>query len=212
MAERAFDRVRVTIIDGVGCGEASDTRSDYPDDAGVNSLSNASQVEPLDAPALESMGLGHIDGLEEMQIVLGKLDIDRVNGAFGSLDPTSKGNGSPEGHQGLMGHIVEDPYLLFDKTGFPPEIVDLVRDTVATVLGQQVEIIRYLGTDDVNGVKFINHPDIGLVHVASSKEEGPLQIPIYASSDSFGANRSSSRNSAARKNRSNWKSSQTSHK
>lgn len=183
--QESFDRIRVTIIDGVGCGEASDTRSDYPEDIGVNSLVNASRVQSLNAPALQSMGLEHIQGLEDMHTTHRRVDIDNVVGAFGSLDPTSKGNGSPEGHQALMGHIVEDPYLLFDKTGFPSGIVELVRDTIAIVLRRQIEIIRYPGTDDINGVKFINHPTIGPAHLASGEERGPLKIPIYASSDSL---------------------------
>lgn len=174
----------VTIIDGAGCGEANDARSDYPEDVGVNSISNASQVQPLDAPALQLMGIEHILGLERMQ-VRQRVDRGNVRGAFGSLEPTFQGNGSPEGHQALMGWIVEEPYLLFDKTGFLPEIVRLVRDAVAAVLRRQVEVIRYPGTDNINGVKFINYPGIGPVHLASGTGEGPFQLPIYASSDSL---------------------------
>jgi len=184
MPEKTFDRVRVTIIDGMGCGEANDAKTKYPRDVGVNSLSNASQVQPLDAPALQSMGLEHIHGLEGMQ-VRQKVDKENVRGAFGSLEPTSEGNGSPEGHQALMGHIVEIPYLLFDETGFPPEIVTLVRNTVSNVLGKQVEIIRYPGTDDISGPDFIEHPTIGPVHLASGIGKGSVKVPIYASSDSL---------------------------
>lgn len=185
MPERAFDRIRVSIIDGAGCGESDDAKSEYPDDVGVNSISNASQVQPLDAPALQSIGIEHIHGLEGMRVIRQKTDRNDVRGAFGSLEPTFKGNGSPEGHQALMGHIVQEPYLLFDRTGFPDEIVALVQRTVSNVLGRQVKVIRYPGTDDVNGVKFINHPAIGPVHLASGTGECPLQIPIYASSDSL---------------------------
>jgi len=181
---RQFERVRVTIIDGLGCGAAQDARTDYPDDVHTNSLANASQIEPLDAEALQSMGLEYIDGLEGMKVKQ-NFRISEVKGAFGSLEPTFKGNGSPEGHQTLMGHIVDKPYLLFDKTGFPDEIVDLVRRTATSVLGREIDIIRYPGTDDVNGEKFVNHPSIGPVHLASGRTEGPLKFPIYASSDSL---------------------------
>jgi phosphopentomutase len=183
-AERpTFHHVRVTIIDGAGCGEAINRRPQYPIDIGVNSISNASHVEPIQAPGLQSIGLSHVPGLEALQT---KTAGERTGrGASGSLTPTFAGNGSPEGHQALMGHIVEKPYLLFDKTGFPPEIVQLVEQTVALVTERQVEAVRYPETDDVNGVKFINYPGIGDRHLASGKEKGPLIVPIYASSDSL---------------------------
>jgi phosphopentomutase len=179
----AFNHVRVTIIDGAGCGEAINRRPEYPKDIGVNSISNASNVEPIRAQGLQSIGLGRIPGLESLQTETAEKE--PVIGAYGSLTPTFAGNGSLEGHQALMGHIVENPYLLFDKTGFPPEIVQLVEQTVACVIERQVETVRYPGTDDINGIKFINHPGIGDRHLASGKTKGPLVVPMYASSDSL---------------------------
>jgi len=144
---------------------------------------HASQTKPLDAPALQSLGLGNIPGLQEVKFL--NNDIKPIQGACGALTPSHVGNGSPEGHQALMGHNVKEPYLYFDKIGFSPEVVQLVQDTVAQVLNRDVEIVRYPGTDDINGVKFINTPGIGDVHVTSAKGKGPLIVPIYASSDSL---------------------------
>ena len=183
MVEAVFDHVRITVFDGMGAGEATSRQSRYPQDEGVNSLVNASRVKALHAPNLLSMGLHQIPGLEGMEIVSNG-DI-YVRGAYGALTPTFAGNGSPEGHQALMGHIVTDPYLLFDETGFPPEIVNLVTDTATAVLGRETAVVRYPGTDDINGVKFINHPGIGDAHLKSrDNPENPLLIPIYASTDS----------------------------
>ncbi len=182
--EAPFRHIRVTIIDGVGCGPAANRMDRYPDDVNANSLLNASQHEPLDAPALLSLGLARVPGLENMRLAR-RGDI-YVRGAFGALTPTFAGNGSPEGHQALMGNIVREPYMLFNtEEGFPPLVIDLVETTVADVMGRSAQIVRYPGTDDVNGVKFINHPGIGDVHYASREGEGPLIVPIYASSDSL---------------------------
>lgn len=196
-----FSRVRVTVLDSAGCGEALSRRDQYPRDADttkldkpdphhipipVNSVSNASQVKPINAEALLSLGLDRLPGLENMKTVQEKGSIE-VIGAYGVLTPTFEGNGSPEGHMGLMGHIVDEkPYELFNETGFPDDIVDLVRDTVEKVLGRKVEIIRNTGEkkDDISGTTFINLPEIGDAHVAS-KDEKVLKIPIYASSDSL---------------------------
>lgn len=183
MENPAFSRVRVSIIDGAGCGEAINRRERYPFDTGVNSILHASQTKPLDASALQSLGLGSIPGLQEVKFL--NNDSKPIQGACGALTPSHVGNGSPEGHQALMGYNVKEPYLYFDKTGFPSEVVQLVQDTVAQVLNRDVEIVRYPGTDDINGVKFINTNGIGDVHVASAKGDGPLKIPIYASSDSL---------------------------
>ncbi len=97
-----FERVYLTVIDGVGCGEAADTRTHYPEDIDTNSLVNASRRKPLDALALQGMGLGHVPGLEEMQTIT-SVPLHDVRGAFGALEPTFAGNGSPEGHQALAG-------------------------------------------------------------------------------------------------------------
>lgn len=184
MNKRVFDRVRVTIIDGAGCGEAQSRKDQYPQDAGVNSILHAASAKPLDVPTFASLGLSLIPGLESLNMVQSKSP-PPVIGAFGAASPCHTGNGSPEGHQALMGYNISTPYLYFDKTGFPPHIVQLVKDISSQILKRETYIVRYPGTDDINGVKFINHPGIGDVHFASHTSGGPLAIPIYASSDSL---------------------------
>lgn len=183
MKNPLFHHIRVTVIDGAGCGEAQNRREQYPLDSDVNSILHASQALPFTAPALQSLGLGNIAGLEGVQFE-GKEKIT-VCGAYGSLTPSHIGNGSPEGHQALMGYNVQKPYLYFDKAGFPKDIVQLVEKTVRSILNREVTVVRYPGTDDINGVRFINTPGIGDAHVHSARAGGPLIIPIYASSDSL---------------------------
>lgn len=183
MNKRLFNRVRVTIIDGAGCGEAQSRKAAYPQDAGVNSILHAAAARPLDIPTFASLGLHHIPGLASVAMVQPKTV--PVIGAFGAASPRHTGNGSPEGHQALMGYAVSTPYLYFDKTGFPSHIVKLVNSIASEVLKRPTYFVRYPGTDDINGVKFINHPGIGDVHYQSNKSGGPLAIPMYASSDSL---------------------------
>jgi len=178
----AFSRVRVTIIDGAGCGEAKNRRANHPHDEGTNSILHASYARPLEASALDSLGIRRIPGLEDLHINGKK---EEVRGAYGVLTPSHTGNGSPEGHGALMGYDVQEPYLYFDKDGFPPEIMALVQDAVGTALHRPVQIIRNPGTDDIGGVPFINKAGIGDAHVASAQGDGPLKIPTYASSDSL---------------------------
>ena len=106
-----------------------------------------------------------------------------IEGAFGAMEPNFTGNGSPEGHQALAGHIVEDPYQLFDETGFPTELVEIVRAAAQSVLRREVEVVRNPGTDDVPGIDFIART--GECHLESLDPSKPFRLPIYASSDSL---------------------------
>src|SRR3989338_7930084 len=119
---RPFDTIAVTVLDGVGCGEANDCAEQYPEDRGANSLTHASWVTPIDAPALQSMGLERIPGLAEMHTKRMTLWKD-IRGAYGAMEPIFAGKGSPEGHQALMGYEIQNPYLYFDKNGFPPALI-----------------------------------------------------------------------------------------
>jgi phosphopentomutase len=180
-----FDRVTVAVMDGVGCGTPDDVKEKYPEDEGANSLVNASLVTPINAPALQRMGLEYVPGLEKLRVVE-QTPHELLDGAFGSLRPTFAGKGSPEGHQAQMGLENEISYLTFDKEGFPDCVVRQVEEAAAEVLGREVKVIRYPGTDDVNGVKFIKTPGIGDVHLASKDPAtGPLRLPVYASSESL---------------------------
>src|SRR5579872_3115128 len=132
-----FTRVRVTVMDGVGCGEAENRREDYKEDIGVNSILHASEIVPLSTPNFLSLGLSKIPGLENLKTIS---DISSTHGAFGRLSPTFAGNDSLEGHQALMGHLVTSAYLFFDKTGILPEIIKIVKKSCEEVTGRKVEI------------------------------------------------------------------------
>ncbi len=179
-----FNRVAVVVVDGVGCGEAEDASSAYPEDKGTNSLRNAATRRTIDAPALEEMGLGEIPGLEGIHLARTVVR-ERVHGAFGALEPTFAGNGSPEGHQAIMGHVVTNPYQVFNKERIPPDIERLVEDAVTAVTGRAAIVIRYPETDDISGTVFIDHSEIGPRHFTSKDHSEPLYVPIYASSDSL---------------------------
>lgn len=194
--EQPFDTITVTVLDGVGCGEAHDTKERYPEDSGANSLLHASEHARLDAPALQSMGLEyipHTTGRTSTTLPTGRqalsvtqhIPLPCVRGAYGTLEPTFAGKGSPEGHQALMGYEIQKPYLYFDKTGFPADLIQAIEREISLLLGRPVQVIRYPGTDDVSGTVFIEHPSIGTEHMASlTMTTAPLKIPIYASSDS----------------------------
>ncbi len=181
----AFDRISLVVLDGVGAGHTFDTDR-YPEDEGSNSLVNATRFRTLNAPGLLRMGLQYAPGLVNNIRVAEPVPYTEVTGAFGTLEPNHAGNGSPEGHQALMGLRVDDPYLLFNITGIPEDVVHDIETVVEGIVGRKVEVVRYPGTDDISGTTFINTPGIGDVHLASADPaNGALKLPIYASSDSL---------------------------
>ncbi|GEM_PF-6854183 len=130
------------------------------------------------------MGLETIPGLEDLKLVR-ETAWRNVRGAVGAIEPIFAGNGSPEGHLAMMGHRVRNPYRLFNRTGFPPELIARIEHEVEQVVRRPVKVIRYPGTDDINGETFFNHPDIGNVHYQSRDRSQPFFLPVYASSDSL---------------------------
>lgn len=174
-------RAIVLVLDGVGCGEAPDAP---PLDRGTNSLLKASKIQKIDAPALQSLGLEHISSLIGLNVVA-QWTRNNVLGAFGRMKPTFEGNGSNEGHQAMMGHVVREAYRTFDVERIPPEIDQLLIQAAETVTGRKVEIIKHPDTDDISGTVFIEHASIGPHHLESRDPEKPLWIPRYASSDSL---------------------------
>ncbi len=181
-----FDNVTVVVIDGMGAGPAADTAENYPEDLNCNSLANATRDgKPLNSPGLQSMGISLIPGYEKLKVER-PFELGNIRGAFGALEPTFAGNGSPEGHQSLAGLVTVEPYEIFNKTGIPAKLIEDIEATVSALLDLNVQVIRYPGTDDINGEKFIAHPDIGPVHFADKDlMSSRLRLPVYASSDSL---------------------------
>lgn len=175
-----FNRVRIIVIDGVGCGGPTGRQDLYQDD-GANSLVNVSRLAgPLELPTMRSMGLRSVPGLKRIQL---RDHSGRVRGVYGAMRPAHVGNGSPEGHQALMGWNNKKPYLYFDKTGFPPEIIEIVEEAASRVMGRRVEALRNPGTDDISGTTIINKEGIGDRHLQSRGGRTPRVI-TYASTDS----------------------------
>lgn len=183
MLEKPFERVHLLVLDGVGCGHSADAAEKSPKDVGANSIVHASKVVPLYAPTMQSMGLERISGCEELRVASGMRR--EVRGAFGSLEPTFAGTGSPEGHIALCGYTQFEPLQYFDADGFPPELVMRIEQVAREIIGREVKTVRYPGTDDISGTTFIDDPRIYAPHLKSSDPSKPFTLPIYASSDSL---------------------------
>jgi phosphopentomutase len=139
-------RVAVIVLDGVGCGAASDA-AQYGD-AGSNTLGHVLETVPdLALPAMERLGLGHVGTLR------GVAAVASPTGAVTVLEPMSAGKDSTTGHWEIAGIVLEQPFPTFPR-GFPADVIaEFTRATGRAVIGNCVasgtQVIDMFGDEHV---------------------------------------------------------------
>jgi phosphopentomutase len=151
-------RAFVIVIDACGAGELPDA-ADYGD-TGTNTLGHVAEAAGgLDLPVLGRLGLGDVIPLDGVPS-----SPERV--LHGRLHPLGPGKDTITGHWELMG-VVTPVALRTYPDGFPPEIVDALREAC----GRGVLCNRpYSGTAVID--------DFGEQHLATG------DLIVYTSADS----------------------------
>ncbi|MGQ0765923.1 MAG: phosphopentomutase [Gemmatimonadota bacterium] len=109
-------RAAVIVLDGVGAGEAPDSR--LYGDSGSNTLGNlARAVGGLRLPVLESLGLGAIAPIEGLSPNVAG------GGARCILTPAAAGKDSTTGHWELCGVTIDHPFPTYPE-GFPQGLME----------------------------------------------------------------------------------------
>ena len=134
MSERSTRTVRralIVVLDGVGCGEASDT-ANYGD-VGSNTLGNIARVlGGIALPNLQRAGLGNIVD------IAGVAPTAKANAAWGSMLPRSAGKDSTTGHWEIAGLHLARPFPTYPH-GFPTDVIaEFTRRTGRPVIGNVV--------------------------------------------------------------------------
>jgi phosphopentomutase len=160
MSPRPFHKVCILVLDGAGIGAAHDCAA-FGDPDSVNTLGNTARVVGgLQAPVLQSLGLGsltHIAGMPPPALPLG----------YGlRMVEVSAGKDTPTGHWEMVGVETKEPFLVYNPS-FPKQIVDAF--TAAT--GYEV-----LGNCVASGTAILD--ELGDEHVRTGK---PI---LYTSADS----------------------------
>jgi phosphopentomutase len=115
VSRRAF----VIVLDACGAGELPDS-AEYGD-AGASTLQHVAEAAGgLDLPALEALGLGSI-------LPLAGVPPAPAPVLHGRLHPLGPGKDTITGHWELMGVVTPTPLRTY-PTGFPPEIVERLRE------------------------------------------------------------------------------------
>lgn len=111
-----IQRVILLILDSVGIGALPDA-GEFGD-TGVNTLGNIAKLSGrLDIPVLNSLGLGHIDGIDYLPKASSPL------GAYGRMGEMSLGKDTTTGHWEIAGLHIKEPFKTYPE-GFPKHVID----------------------------------------------------------------------------------------
>jgi phosphopentomutase len=137
-------RAVVVVLDGLGAGEAPDA-ADFGDE-GANTLANTARVTGgLEAPNLQSLGLGNIEEIE------GIAPTSSPAASHGLMVELSAAKATLAGHWEMMGLVLEDPLPTYPE-GFPEETLRrFENETGRAVIGNWpasgTQIIEELGPE-----------------------------------------------------------------
>ena len=125
-----INRVILIVLDSVGIGASPDAEK-YGDN-GADTLGNlAREVNGLDLPNLEKMGLGKIKDIPGVS-----QDVKAL-GAYGKMAEASTGKDTTTGHWELAGIISENPFPTYPD-GFPAEVIKPFEEEIGKeVLGNK---------------------------------------------------------------------------
>ena len=151
-------RVFVVVLDSFGIGAAPDAANFG--DAGANTLKGVYGTGNLSLPTLTSLGLGLIDGVNDIEAVSNPL------ATYARLQEKSMGKDTTTGHWEMAGVISEAPMPTFPN-GFPRELLDKFE---AAVGRGAICNLPYSGTDVIR--------DYGEEHIKTGK------LIVYTSADS----------------------------
>lgn len=153
------ERVIWIVLDSVGMGELPDAAK-YGD-AGCNTIGNiAKKVGGLALPNLIRLGLGNIEGMQELE------KTTSPEGIFGRLGEMSNGKDTITGHWEMAGIYTEKPFPTYPN-GFPPDVIEAFEKAVGT---------KTLGNKTASGTAILE--ELGEEHLATG------HLIVYTSADS----------------------------
>ena len=165
-------KVVLVVLDSVGIGELPDAKQ-YGDE-GSNTLGNiAKNVQGFSIPHLEALGIGNIEGVEDL------IQCENPEGIFGRCSELSNGKDTITGHWEMAGVILEKPLKTYPE-GFPKEIMDefeekIGRKTLGNVVASGTAIIEELGEEHIKtGYPIIYTSADSVFQIAANEDIIPL--------------------------------------
>jgi phosphopentomutase len=166
-------KVVLVVLDSVGIGELPD--AELYGDKGSNTLGNiAKNVKGFSIPNLEALGIGSIEGVENL------IRCENPEGIYGKCSELSKGKDTITGHWEMAGVILETPLQTYPN-GFPKEIMDefeakIGRKTLGNVVASGTAIIEELGEEHIKtGYPIIYTSADSVFQIAANEDIIPLE-------------------------------------
>ncbi|MDR2733432.1 MAG: phosphopentomutase [Spirochaetota bacterium] len=169
-----IDRVIWIVLDSVGMGELPDAAA-YGD-VGSNTIGNiAKKVGGLALPNLTRLGLGNIEGMEQLSKDASAARTAKPEGIFARLSELSNGKDTITGHWEMAGIFTERPFPTYPN-GFPPEVIGAFEKAVGVgTLGNKTasgtEILDELGEEHMKTKKLIVYTSADSVFQIAAHEE-----------------------------------------
>ncbi len=165
-------RVFLIVLDSFGVGELPDA-ADFGD-AGASTIRSVSRSEKLSIPNMISMGLGNIDGVEDVEAA------ECPIGAYGKSAELSRGKDTTVGHWEIAGLVSPYPLPTYPE-GFPAEVLDKIRaatgrDILCNLPYSGTEVIREYGPRQLETGALIVYTSADSVLQIAAHEE---LIPIH---------------------------------
>lgn len=168
-----IDRVIWMVLDSAGIGELPDA-AEYGDE-GSNTIGNiAEAVGGLNLPNMERLGLGHIDGVEEIK------KSSLIDGCYGRFAELSKGKDTTTGHWEMTGIVLEQAFPTYPK-GFPQDVIKAYEELIGTkVIGNKpasgTAILDELGEEHMEtGYPIVYTSADSVFQIAAHEEIIPLE-------------------------------------
>ncbi len=166
-------KVVLVVLDSVGIGELPD--AELYGDKGSNTLGNiAKHVKGFSIPNLEALGIGSIEGVENL------IKCENPEGIYGRCSELSKGKDTITGHWEMAGVILETPLQTYPN-GFPREVMDefeakIGRKTLGNVVASGTAIIEELGEEHIRtGYPIIYTSADSVFQIAANEDVIPLE-------------------------------------
>ncbi len=166
-------RAVIVVLDGLGAGNAPDA-AEFGDE-GANTLANtAVAVGGLEAPNLQTLGLGNVEE------IAGIPPVDVPRASYGLMVELSAAKATLAGHWEMMGLVLDDPLPTYPE-GFPEDVLARFEDeTGRGVVGNRpasgTEIIEELGAEQEKTGAWILYTSADSVfQVAANTDVIPLE-------------------------------------
>lgn len=171
---KKYKRIFVIVTDSMGIGEVDD--SIKYNDLGANTFGHiASLYKDFNVPTLQKLGIGNICLNDTIKASSKPL------GVVARMKEISTGKDTLTGHFEIMGLQVTSPYPSFTDTGFPDELINMIKDyshrnVIGNISASGTEIIKQLGEEQYKDGSLIVYTSAdSVLQIAANEEVIPLE-------------------------------------